>query len=436
MRPKLLPLALGAALIGGPLASAAAGAPLLSSLRLPATVEAQQGHARFLVGIRLAEPARLTVQVIAKDGSIAQGKSDTDARPAGRAYLRIDAVDNLGYQLPAGRYKLRIQALSSSAATGTLREKAFTLKLTPPHGRLDVYTVPLWKAVRSQNRIGGKVNGQFVAVAAPKGPASQAGIRSGDLITKIGDTVVDTPGAWETALRALAADTAVTVTYLRNGRQVEAQVTPKADWEPEPNYAGALANVARRSPKSLTLAFAQVRQQLDANDANRARTLLKTWSIPWRRSALGQFLDGEIFSAGKQWKQALGAYNRAAKLDPRMAIVDRARGITLLEMGKPERAIGVLAAGERSDPKDAELAGYQGYAFLRAERNEDAALAAQRAVRLDPLYGDGFLPLGIALLAQEQRAPGLKALRRGLLLIDDGARADRLIAAYLNPADP
>lgn len=426
-----------AVVVGGITAASAVSAPTLDSLRLPKQIAAQQGHARFLVGVRLSEPARLTVQVVsAKDQAVVQSFTDTTARPAGRSYMRIEAVDNLGYQLPAAAYRLRIQAIGNNGEVGRMIEGSFRLRLNPAHGRFDAYAVPLWKVVRGQNRLGARIRGQFVAVVGPRGAVAQAGIRRGDVITHIGGTAVDTPGAYATALRAMPAEKPVAVTYVRRGQTVETEVTPRPDWEAAPNYAASLSVATRREPRSLALAFARVSEQLDDDKVAEARALLRAWPRAWRLSPPGQYLDGRLQASGDRWKQALGAYNRALKKDATVAAVELGRAIALIEMGNARRAIGVLKSAERIDPKDAEIAGYQAYAYLRAELGARAVPAAQRAVSLDRFYADGYLPLGIALLGLDQRAPGVQALRRGLILLEDAERANRLIATYLNPTDP
>lgn len=422
---------------GGVLAGQATAAPTLDSLRLPTTVTAQQGHARFLVGVRLSEPARLTAQLInPRNDSTVQTLVDASARPAGRQYLRIEAVDNRGFQLAPGPYILRLQAISESGDSGNLLQRGFRLRLNPPHGRFDAYAVPLFRVFRSQEAIPRAVEGQFIASVAPRGQAVAAGLRRGDVVTRIGDREVDTPGAYATALRAMPADTPVPVTYVRNGQVRQTEVTAKPDWEPARPFGPSLAVATRRAPRSLALAFARVRDHLDADRVAQAQALLDGWPAGWRASAPGQYLAGEIAAAAERWLPALGAYNRAAKRDPSVARIHLGRGIATLQMGQARRAIGYLAVAERRDAKDAEVAGYQAYAFLRASLTPRAVTAGQRAVRLDRYFADGYIPLGIAHLDQGDRAPGLQALRRGLILLEDADRAARLISAYLNPADP
>lgn len=415
----------------------ASAAPSLDSLRLPKKITAQQGHARFLAGVRISEPAKLTVQVVrAKDSSVVQTTTDSTAREKGRAYIRVEGVDDRGYQLPTGVYRLRVQATNDAGETANQLERSFRLTLSAAHGRFDAYTVPLLKSYRKKERVAASVKGQYVAVVGPKGAVATAGLRRGDVITSIGGTSVESPGVMETIIRGLPADKPVMVTYVRRGETRQGRVTPKPDWEPAPDYAASLAVATRREPKSLALAGARVRQLADDNKTAQAMTLLDGWSKGWRKSAVGEQLHGELLASQEKWKQALGAYNRSAKKDTTIAQTQLGRAIAMIEMDKAPAAVRALNLAEKLDPDDAEIAGYQAYAYLRAERSADAITAGRRAVGLDRYYADGYLPLGIALLDQEQRKPGVQALRRGLILLEDADRAARLISTYLNPTDP
>lgn len=426
----------GIALVGAGAVQASA-APTLDSLRLPKKVTAQQGHARFLAGVRLSEPAKLTVQVVrAKGSAVVQTTTDSRVRRKGRAYFRVEAVDDQGYQLPAGAYRLRVQATNAAGETARQLEGSFRLTLSPPHGRFDAYTLPLWKSFRAHAKVRASVSGQYVAVVGPRGAAATAGLRRGDVITAIGGTPVASPGVMETLLRALPADKPVMVSYVRRGEAREGELTPKPDWEPAPNYAASLAVATRREPRSLALAAARVRQLTDDNKTAQAATLLGTWTKSWRASAVGQLLQADLFAAQEKWKQALGAYNRSAKKDGTIAETQLGRAIALIELGRAPAAVRALNLAQKLDPDNAEIAGYQAYAYLRAGRSAEAVVAGRRAVSLDQRYADGYVPLGIALLDQQQKRPGVQALRRGLILLEDANRAQRLITTYLNPTDP
>ncbi|HSJ73657.1 MAG TPA: PDZ domain-containing protein [Miltoncostaeaceae bacterium] len=415
--------------------TAPAAAPALDSLRLPRVVSAQQGHARFLVGVRLSTAAKLTVQVVrARDGKIVQTATDASARREGRAYLRIEGVDDSGFQLLQGPYRLRIQAADAGGRTSRPLEAPFRLRLTPPRGLFDAYTVPLLPTFRRQ--VGIDTPGQLVAVIGPKGTVAAAGIRRGDVITAIDGRSVATSGGWSAAVRALAANKPATVDFVRRGRPTSVQVTPKPDWEKPPDYATSLSVAVRRAPGDMAYAFAQARQLIESDKLVDAQELIDGWRASWRDSAAGQLLEGDLLAKRVRWKQALGAYNRARARDATLAEAELGRGIALSKLGKHRPSLVAFTAAARLDPADPAAAGFRAYALLREDRVADAVAAGQTAVTLDPRYADAFLPLGIALLAAGDRANGVKALRRGLVLLEEPDRADRLIRAHLQRADP
>lgn len=414
--------------------TAPAGPVTADSLRIPRVVSAQQGHARFLVGVRISAAAKLSVQVIrVRDGKVMQTAADAQTRPAGRVYTRIEAVDDDGFQLLPGPYRLRVQATGDDGNVSRALETRFRLTLTPPRGTFDAYTIPVIAAFR---REAGDAPGQLVAVVGPKGAAATAGIRRGDVVTTIDGRSVGTPGGWAVAMRALPAGKPVAVDLVRRGQPLSVQVTPKPDWEKAPDYAASLSVAVRRAPSSLAMAFAQARQLVDASQLAEAEDLIEGWRASWRTSAPGQLVQAELRAKQVRWKQALGAYNRARVRDDTLAAAELGRGIALSRLDKDRPALVAFAAAARLDPADPAAVGLRAYALLQEERVPEAVTAAQASVGLDTRYADGFLPLGIALLAAGDKANGVKALRRGLVLLEEPDRADRLIRAHLQPTDP
>jgi hypothetical protein len=398
-------------------------------------VSAQQGHARFLVGVRLSAAAKLTSQVVrAGDGRVVQTTTDSSPRRAGRVYLRIEAVDDSGFQLLQGPYRLRIQATDAAGRMSAPLEAPFRLRLTPPRGLFDAYTVPFLPTFRRQAGI--DTPGQLVAVVGPKGAVATAGIRRGDVITSVDGRSVATAGGWSVAMRALPAQKPVAVELLRKGQPLSAQVTPKPDWEKAPDYAASLRVAVRREPASIAYAVAQARQLIDAGQLVDARALIAGWRRSWRTSAAGQLAQGDLLAKRSRWKQALGAYNRARARDASLSAAELGRGIALSKLGADRLSLDAFSAAARLDPADPAAAGFRAYGLLQEDRIAEAVAAGQAAVALDPRYADGFLPLGIALLASGDKANGVKALRRGLVLLEEPDRADRLIRAHLQRADP
>jgi tetratricopeptide (TPR) repeat protein len=415
--------------------STPAGPPRLDSLRLPKVVSAQQGHARFLVGVRLSAAAKVTVQVIRdRDDKVVQTAVDAAERGAGRAYLRIEAVDDQGFQLLRGRYRLRIQAAGDDGRLSNALETRFRLRLTAPRGLFDAYTVPFLPAFRRQ--AGGDTPGRLVAVVGLKGAAAAAGIRRGDLITAVGGRSVATDGGWSVAMRALAAEKPVAVDLLRRGQPLSVKVTPKPDWERAPDYAPSLEVAVRREPATMAFAFAQARQLVDQSKLVDAQALIDGWRESWRTSAAGQLLQGDLLAKQARWRQALGAYNRARLRDATLSAAELGRGIALSKLGNDRASLVAFSAAARLDPADPAAAGFRAYALLQEKRVAEAVAAGQSAVALDPRYADAFLPLGIALLTNGDKPGGVKALRRGLVLLEEPDRADRLIRTHLQPADP
>ncbi len=412
----------------------AAGPPKLGSLRLPAVVSAQQGHARFLVGIRLSAPAKLTVQVLSSAGKVVQARTDATARKAGRAYIRVEAVDTRGFQLLQGAYTMRIQATDDRGRTSAAVQGPFRLRLTTPRGLFDAYTVPLWRGFRRQ--AGTTTPGQLVAVVGPKGVLATAGLRRGDVITSLNGTTVAQPGAWQTALRGLPAEKAVQIQYVRKGQVLTASFQPKPDWEAAPDYAKSLAVAVKREPKVMAYGVAQVRQLIDSAKLADAKELIDAWPAAWKASAPGQLVQADLLAKAGRWKQALGAYNRARKKDDTLAAAEFGRGLALSELKKTNPAIVAFGAAGTLDPTDASAFGFRAYALLQVDRDADAVAAARQAVALDARYADAFLPFGIALIATGDKAGGVKALRRGLVLLEEPDRADELITQHLDPTDP
>lgn len=416
-------------------APAVTAPPSIDSVRMPAVVSAQQGHARFLVGIRLATPATLTIQVIAASGGkVVKTVTDTAARPAGRAYVRIEATDSSGFQMLQGAYKVRLQATDGQGRVSKTLEAPFTLKLTPPHGLFDAYTVPLWRAFRRQSGV--TVDGQLVAVVGVKGAVAKAGLRRGDVITSLGGTAVSAPGAWAAALRALRADTGVPVEFTRGTTALTGLIEASPDWEAAPDLAKSLAVAVKREPRTLAYAVAQARQLVETGKLTEARALIAAWPKAWRTGAPGELVQAELLAKQLKWKPALGAYNRALRRDPKMAAAAFGRGVALSSLKKLGPSGQAFAAAAALDPTDPAAAGFQAYALLNADKIPAALAASQRAVSLDPRYADAFLPFGMSLIASGDKAGGVKALRRGLVLLEDPDRATSLISQHLDPTDP
>ena len=165
-------------------APVAAGPPVLRNLKLPAKVTARQGHARFLLGVRVTTPSTLTAQVFAVKGDTLVRTVTADATTAGRVYMLIEATSEQRYQLPAGTYRIRLQASDAQSRKSNVMQKSIVLATTTPRGRLDMDTLPLWRPLARSLGIPAR-GGQLVTAVAPRGDSVKSGMRRGDVIVAI-----------------------------------------------------------------------------------------------------------------------------------------------------------------------------------------------------------------------------------------------------------
>ncbi|HWH13978.1 MAG TPA: PDZ domain-containing protein [Miltoncostaeaceae bacterium] len=410
--------------------------PVLRNLKLPATVQVRQGHARFLVGVRLSAPARVTVTVTAVQGNqLVRTVTSRGTEKAGRVYVMVEATNEQRYQLPAGRYLVRVQATDAAGRTARPLQRITTLGFTPPRGRLDADLVPLWAPMaRSLGyRAGG---GQLVAAVAPRGEMARAGIRRGDVMISVNGKPTLTSGELATALRALPADTPVPVEVRRGDEVLSVQLKVSADWNATPDLSPSLLVVTRRNPRTMAYGVARALYQVDRGQPEAAQKLLATWPRAWRLSAPGQYTQGKIWERQRESKKALGAFNRALARDRRMADAALARGLALNALGNDAAAARAFADARRLDPKDASAAAFQAFSLIRADQDAAALEPGRTAAVLDGDYADAKVAEGIALISNRQRARGIVALRQGLVLTDDPARAQQIIDQYLEPNDP
>lgn len=411
------------------------GPPKLSGLRLRAVVKAQQGHARFMVGLKSAGPATFTVKITSlKDKKVVRTITTGADEPGGQVWFLVQAVNDQGYQLPNGAYSVVISATDSQGRTAKVLKKNIKLELTPPRGRLDGFTVPNLPAIARQLKI--PEGGQLVTALGPKGVLVTAGLRRGDVITKINNLDVSTPGQWTAALKAIPADTAVPIEFRRGAEVRTGMISLPADWNPAPSYEKAFPVLVKRNPNKLGYLLAAARDRIDAAKPDDAQKLFDKWPKALKTTGIGQMLQGEILLDKDDLKGALAAYNRAVKADPTLAPALLGQGLVLSRLDRTADAVPAFQAAVAADPGNAIAQAFLAYALIATDQFDPAIAAATEAVRLDPNYEDGYVALGLALIATNQKAQGVAELKKGLLLMSDQKRADQLIAENLEPNHP
>lgn len=409
-----------------------AGPPRLSALRLAATVRAQQGHARFMMGVRTAGPATMTITITSlKDKRVVRTITAPKDRAKGAAWFLVQAVNDQGYQLPNGRYSVAVTAKDARGRTSNTLRRAFRLQLTPPRGRIDGFTVPNLPAIARQMKV--PDGGQMVAALAPKGILVTAGLRRGDVIIKVNDREVTTPGQWAAALKALPADTPAPIEFRRGSEVRTGTIQVPPDWNPAPDYTKVFTTLIRRNPRTLGFLLASVRHRIDVGKADQAQAQLDRWPRALRQTAVGHMAQGEIMLARNDLKGALDACEKATQRDPELAPALLCQGLALSRLDRTTDAVPVFQAAVTADPGNAVAQAFLAYALITAKQYEPAIAAATQAAALDPNYEDGPIALGLALIASGQKARGVAQLKKGLRFMSDQKRADQLIAENLDP---
>ena len=406
---------------------------LVGAIRVRKVITAEQGHARFMLGVTQKTQGTVTVTITdPKTKKIVRTVTSTQDHVQGPVWFLVQAVNDQGYQLPAGPYTISAVEKNSQGTSKALKTRV-TLSLTPPRARLDGYTVPNLPAIARQLKIA--PGGQLVTALGAKGALVNAGLRRGDVITKINNFDVTTLGQWQTAIKALPADAPFPIEYLRAGTPTTAQVQLPPDWTPAPDYAPTFKVLLKREAKKPVLGdlVASVRSRIDAGKLPDAKKLYDAWPAGLKATAVGQMVQGEILLAKNDLKGALKAYEASTAKDATLAPALLGKGLVLSRLDRTADAVPVFQAAVAQDAGDAIGQAFLAYALIATNQNEAAVTAATAAMTLDTKYEDGPIALGLAQIAAGQKATGVANLKKGLLLMTDQKRADQLIAENLEP---
>ncbi len=406
---------------------------LVGAIRVRKVIIAEQGHARFMLGVTQKTQGTVTVTITdPKTKKVVRTVTSAQDHVQGPVWFLVQAVNDQGYQLPAGPYTISAVEKNSQGTSKALKTRV-TLKLTPPRARLDGYTVPNLPAIARQLKIA--PGGQLVTALGAKGALVNAGLRRGDVITKINNADVTTPGQWQTAIKALPADAPFPIEYLRAGVPTAAQVQLPPDWTPAPDYAPTFKVLLKREAKRPVLGslVASVRSRIDAGKLPDAQKQFDAWPAGLKTTAIGQMMQGEILLAKNDLKGALKAYESSTAKDATLAPALLGKGLVLSRLDRTADAVPVFQAAVAQDAGDAIGQAFLAYALIATNQNEAAITAATAAMALDAKYEDGPIALGLAQIAAGQKATGVANLKKGLLLMTDQKRADQLIAENLEP---
>jgi hypothetical protein len=293
--------------------------------------------------------------------------------------------------------------------------------------------VPNLPAIARQKKL--TPGGQLVTASGAQGALENAGLRRGDVITKINGLDATTPGQWQSDIKSLPADKPFPIEYRRGTVVTTAQVQVPPDWTPAPDYAPVFKVALKREGKNPMLGdlVGSVRSRIDAGKLPEAQTLFDAWPANLKATGIGQMVQGEILLAKNNLKGALKAYEAATAKDPLLAPALLGKGLVLSRLNRTGQAVPVFQAAVAQDPGDAVGQAFLAYALIATNQNEAAMAAATTAANLDLKYEDGPIALGLAQIALGQKATGVANLKKGLLLMSDQQRADTIIRENLEP---
>jgi tetratricopeptide (TPR) repeat protein len=174
-------------------------------------------------------------------------------------------------------------------------------------------------------------------------------------------------------------------------------------------------------------------QALDKNDPGKAERLLRELVDNEPEEPLFHWKRGYALIELQKYRQAIGEFRRALQLDPRNIATLGGLGRAYMELGKWQQA--ERAIKDRLSLKESP----QHYVFLAhilmaMDRYKEAAETCLKAIKLDPLFSEAFLNLGLAYRHQKRIDEAIKVLRKAVELDDRYSVAWRELGLVLYAA--
>ncbi len=411
-------------------AGAVSTTPVLSSIIVGSHVSGQQGHAQFLVGVRLSIPAKVIVRILnPHTHKILSTIATPQPHRKGRAFVLVQATDSRGYQLLPGAYTVWIGARTAAGKNAVPVTRAMTLSYTAPRGVFDAYTVPVTPEL-------GLPAGQFVGALGTQPVATHGALHVGDVITTLNGVPVGNQNTFNRVIRTLPANAPIAVVAIRSGvsAPISTTITPLPDWNPSGPFGSALAANVNSNKTKFTYAYAQAEYAIQSGDTQTASRISGAWASQYPGTT--DILNAQVAARLKQW--AAAASNWANALTP-----TNMRGYSAIPfgIGIANTALGhqnplAFVAAEAFDPSDATAFSYEALAWIQYGAPQPALAAARIARALDALNPDSLAAYGLALIRTGNPRSGVILLKSAIVTTDDRSRAQMLITTYLEQANP
>jgi hypothetical protein len=417
------------------LAPAATGpTPGLSSFAVPRTVVGQQGHARFLVGVRISKPARVVVRLtLVSNHHLLKTVTTGGIHKAGRVFLLVQATDNQGYQLPAAAYSIFVGASGTGGRNARSRTFPMQLTYTAARGILDWYTMPNGTAVRSSLGLRAST-GQVVVAVHPGGALAKAGLARGDVVQSINGIDTGSPGGYARAIRLLPASTPVPIVVLRGTTPVTLTATLPPDWYTVSNLLSPIGQASATGRFAYNVAL--VDYDISIGRLTQATRIIRSWKGSNSGSTIAQQARAHLAVAQQHQQAALTFWSRALSADGSQSLAAFGQGLAYDALHNDPAAANAFARAAGIDPTSATAPAYQALALEQSHLPFLAVRPASDALAIDATDPNALAATGIAFVQTGQRALGITDLERGITLTDDPARAQLLISTFLEPSLP
>ena len=177
----------------------------------------------------------------------------------------------------------------------------------------------------------------------------------------------------------------------------------------------------------------QYRSEFDsASEAQKVEIKKEVARNSERFRAVDELIKGNNFSSGKDYAQALSAYDTAISLDPQLAEAYNNRGIVRYELGQFSKAVEDYTTAISLKQNYADALNNRGNAYAALEQFQKAKSDLQAALKINDNSANGHNNLGSVYFSQKNFSAAISEYTRAIQINPNfaGAYYNRAIACY------
>jgi Flp pilus assembly protein TadD/DNA-binding MarR family transcriptional regulator len=124
--------------------------------------------------------------------------------------------------------------------------------------------------------------------------------------------------------------------------------------------------------------------------------------------------EGNLHISEKRYEEALEAFNKAVKINPKDGYALSRNGVALINLGRYEEALDVFNKAIEINSKDGIAFSGKGFALVNLSRNEEALEAFDRALEINPKDGNTLSRKGATLVNLGRNEEALEAFIKAI----------------------